>query len=302
MAVQKRLSGVGTALVTPFEKDGRHIDFDALQRIVEHSIAGGVDFLVVLGTTGESPALDEVEKQEVCHAVVQYAKGRLPLVMGVGGNNTAGVIKSLQKTDFSGFSYILSVTPFYNKPGQRGLYAHFKSVAEHSPLPVIVYNIPSRCGANVEPETVLKLADSVPNIAAVKEASGMVGKIGEILRDRPSHFSVFSGDDSLTLPLVAMGADGVISTAANLLPKEMKAIVESVKKGRLSQAQAVNARIMNLLRLLFEQGNPPGIKAALHIQGFCENSLRLPLTSVTRNLYGRIEEELLHLFGSNDSQ
>ncbi|MCM1170413.1 MAG: 4-hydroxy-tetrahydrodipicolinate synthase, partial [Bacteroides sp.] len=263
MSVQKRLGGVGTALVTPFRKDGHHIDFDALQCIVDYTLAGGVDFLVVLGTTGESPTLDEAEKRELCRAVADYAGGRVPLVMGIGGNNTAAVVKTLQHTDLSGYSYILSVSPFYNKPGQRGLYAHFKTVAENSPLPVIVYNIPSRCGANVEPETVVKLAQTVPNIAAVKEASGMVGKIGEILRDRPEHFSVFSGDDSLTLPLVAMGADGVISTAANLIPKEMKTIVESVKKGNLAEAQAVNFRIMNLLRLLFEQGNPPGIKAAL---------------------------------------
>lgn len=279
-------------MVTPFKKDGRHVDFDALQRIVEYSISGGVDFLVVLGTTGESPTLDEAEKHDVCRAVAEYAKARVPLVMGVGGNNTAAVVNTLSKTDFSGFSAVLSVSPYYNKPGQRGLFAHFKTVAENSPLPVIVYNIPSRCGANVEPETVVKLAVEVSNIMAVKEASGMVGKIGEILRDRPKDFLVFSGDDSLTLPLVAMGADGVISTAANIIPKEMKTLVESVKCGKLAQAQAVNGRIMNLLRLLFEQGNPPGIKAALHIKGFCENSLRLPLTSVTRNLYGRMEVEL----------
>ncbi|MCM1041646.1 MAG: 4-hydroxy-tetrahydrodipicolinate synthase [Bacteroides sp.] len=296
MSVQKRLGGVGTALVTPFRKDGHHIDFDALQRIVDYTLAGGADFLVVLGTTGESPTLDETEKRELCRAVAEYTHGRVPLVMGIGGNNTAAVVKTLQNTDLSGYSYILSVSPFYNKPGQRGLYAHFKTVAENSPLPVIVYNIPSRCGANVDSETVVRLAQTVPNIAAVKEASGMVGKIGEILRDRPEHFSVFSGDDSLTLPLVAMGADGVISTAANLIPKEMKTIVESVKRGDLAEAQTVNFRIMNLLRLLFEQGNPPGIKAALHIQGFCENSLRLPLTTVTRNLYGRIEAELKKAF------
>ena len=291
----KKLGGVGTALVTPFDKDGR-IDFSALEKITDYSINNGVDFLVVLGTTGESPTLDEAEKHDVCRAVVEYSKGRVPLVMGMGGNDTAGLLKTLRKTDFSGYSYILSVAPCYNKPGQRGLYAHFKAVAEHSPLPVIVYNIPSRCGANIEPETIVKLAGHVPNIKAVKEASGQMGKIGEILRDRPEDFSVFSGDDSLTLPLVAMGADGVISTAANLIPGEMKFIVESVKKGRLSEAQAVNGRIMNLLKLLFEQGNPPGIKAALHIKGFCENSLRLPLTAVTRNLYARMEEELRKAF------
>ena len=189
MENDKRLRGVGTALVTPFTKKG-DIDFEALERVVEFSIDGGVDFLVALGTTGESPTLSSEEKREVCAAVARFNRGRLPLVMGMGGNDTASLLKQIGKTDFSGYSYILSVAPYYNKPGQRGLYAHFRAVAEASPVPVIVYNIPSRCGANIEPETIVKLAESVPNIAAVKEASGLIVKISEILRDRPAHFSV----------------------------------------------------------------------------------------------------------------
>ncbi len=291
MENDKRLKGVGTALVTPFTKKG-DIDFEALGRIVEYSIDGGVDFLVALGTTGESPTLSFDEKKEVCAAVARFSRGRLPLVMGMGGNDTASLLKQIGKTDFSGYSYILSVAPYYNKPGQRGLYAHFKAVAEACPVPVIVYNIPSRCGANIEPETIVKLAETVPNIAAVKEASGLLVKISEILRDRPEHFSVLSGDDSLTLPLVAMGADGVISTAANLLPKEMSGIVRGVQEGDLGMAQEVHCRISEILKLFFEQGNPPGIKAGLHIRGLCENVLRLPLVPVTRNLYGRMEAEL----------
>lgn len=294
MENDKRLRGVGTALVTPFTKKG-DIDFEALERVVEFSIDGGVDFLVVLGTTGESPTLSSEEKREVCAAVARFNRGRLPLVMGMGGNDTASLLKQIGKTDFSGYSYILSVAPYYNKPGQRGLYAHFKAVAEASPVPVIVYNIPSRCGANIEPETIVKLAESVPNIAAVKEASGLIVKISEILRDRPAHFSVLSGDDSLTLPLVAMGADGVISTAANLLPKEMSQIVRGVQEGNLAMAQQLHYRISEILKLFFEQGNPPGIKAGLHIRGLCENVLRLPLVPVTRNLYGRMEAELAKL-------
>ena len=294
MENDKRLRGVGTALVTPFTKKG-DIDFEALERVVEFSIDGGVDFLVALGTTGESPTLSSEEKREVCAAVARFNRGRLPLVMGMGGNDTASLLKQIGKTDFSGYSYILSVAPYYNKPGQRGLYAHFKAVAEASPVPVIVYNIPSRCGANIEPETIVKLAESVPNIAAVKEASGLIVKISEILRDRPAHFSVLSGDDSLTLPLVAMGADGVISTAANLLPKEMAQIVRSVQEGNLAMAQQLHYRISEILKLFFEQGNPPGIKAGLHIRGLCENVLRLPLVPVTRNLYGRMEAELAKL-------
>ena len=294
MENDKRLRGVGTALVTPFTKKG-DIDFEALERVVEFSIDGGVDFLVALGTTGESPTLNSEEKREVCAAVARFNRGRLPLVMGMGGNDTASLLKQFGKTDFSGYSYILSVAPYYNKPGQRGLYAHFKAVAEASPVPVIVYNIPSRCGANIEPETIVKLAESVPNIAAVKEASGLIVKISEILRDRPAHFSVLSGDDSLTLPLVAMGADGVISTAANLLPKEMSQIVRGVQEGNLAMAQQLHYRISEILKLFFEQGNPPGIKAGLHIRGLCENVLRLPLVPVTRNLYGRMEAELAKL-------
>lgn len=294
MENDKRLRGVGTALVTPFTKKG-DIDFEALERVVEFSIDGGVDFLVALGTTGESPTLSSEEKREVCAAVARFNRGRLPLVMGMGGNDTASLLKQIGKTDFSGYSYILSVAPYYNKPGQRGLYAHFKAVAEASPVPVIVYNIPSRCGANIEPETIVKLAESVPNIAAVKEASGLIVKISEILRDRPAHFSVLSGDDSLTLPLVAMGADGVISTAANLLPKEMSQIVRGVQEGNLAMAQQLHYRISEILKLFFEQGNPPGIKAGLHIRGLCENVLRLPLVPVTRNLYGRMEAELAKL-------
>lgn len=290
----KKLSGVGTALVTPFDREGG-IDVPALERIVEYSIREGVDFLVALGTTGESPTLTDDEKVKVCEIVSKVNSGRVPLVMGMGGNDTSRLLRQMEKTGFMDYSYILSVAPYYNKPGQRGLYAHFKAVAEASPLPVIVYNIPSRCGANIEPETILKLAWEVPNIVAVKEASGLLGKIGEILRDRPESFSVLSGDDSLTLALVAMGADGVISTGANLIPREMSRIVKGVQEGDLQDARQANMEIMEMLRMFFEQGNPSGIKAGLHIKGFCENILRLPLVPVTRNLYERMEKEMKRL-------
>lgn len=290
----QKLSGVGTALVTPFDREGG-IDVPALERIVEYSIREGVDFLVALGTTGESPTLTDDEKVKVCEVVSKVNSGRVPLVMGMGGNDTFRLLRQVEKTGFMDYSYILSVAPYYNKPGQRGLYAHFKAVAEASPVPVIVYNIPSRCGANIEPETILKLAWEVPNIVAVKEASGLLGKIGEILRDRPEHFSVLSGDDSLTLALVAMGADGVISTGANLIPREMSRIVKGVQEGDLKDARQANMEMMDMLRMFFEQGNPSGIKAGLHIKGFCENILRLPLVPVTRNLYERMETEMKRL-------
>ncbi len=291
MLVGNKLSGVGTALATPFTEKGE-VDYPALGRIVEYSIASGVDFLVALGTTGESPTLRKEEKAEVCRAVARFAAGRVPLVMGLGGNDTLAVVEQLKSVDTEGYSYLLSVAPYYNKPGQRGFYAHYRMIAENASLPVIIYNIPSRCGANIEPEVIVRLAREIPNIAAVKEASGNLGKIGQILRDRPEGFSVLSGDDSLTLPLMAMGADGVISTGANLIPKEMCQLVRFAYEGKMPQARKVHYRIMELLKLFFEQGNPSGIKAGLAIRGFCENTLRLPLVPATDNLYQRMEEAL----------
>lgn len=281
-------------MVTPFFGDGS-VDYAALEKIVEYSIASGVDFLVAMGTTGEAPTLRKEEKDEICRAIVRYAAGRVPLVMGLGGNDTLSVSRQLGSADMDGYSYVLSVAPYYNKPGQRGFYAHYRMLAENSPLPVIIYNIPSRCGANIEPETIVKLAKDEPRIVAVKEASGQLGKIGEILRDRPENFSVLSGDDSLTLPLMAMGADGVVSTGANLIPKEMSDLVRFAYAGNIRQAQQLHYRIMEILKLFFEQGNPPGIKAGLAIKGFCENVLRLPLVPVTRNLYERMQEALARL-------
>lgn len=281
-------------MVTPFSLEGS-VDYAALEKIVEFSIGSGVDFLVAMGTTGEAPTLRPEEKEEVCRAIVRYTAGRVPLVMGLGGNDTLTVSRQLKQVDLEGYSYVLSVAPYYNKPGQRGFYAHYRMLAENSPLPIIIYNIPSRCGANIEPETIVRLAMDEPRIVAVKEASGQLGKIGEILRDRPEGFSVLSGDDSLTLPLMAMGADGVISTGANLIPREMSDLVRFAYAGEKRKAQQIHYRIMELLKLFFEQGNPPGIKAGLAIRGFCENVLRLPLVPVTRNLYERMQDAILRL-------
>lgn len=301
MLLKDKISGVGTALVTPFTPTGE-VDYAALKKIVEYNLSSGVDFLVAMGTTGESPVLSADEKRKVCAALVDYTAGRVPLVMGIGGNNTASVVEQLQKTDLEAFSYVLSVAPYYNKPCQEGLYQHYKTIAENSPKPVIIYNIPARCGVNVEPDTILRLAREVKNVAAVKEASGNIANIGKILGGRPADFAVLSGDDSLTLPLMALGADGVISTTANVLPRQMVALTRAVHAGEMEKAREIHYKIAGAIRLLFEEGNPAGVKAALHIQGFCENSLRLPLVAVSHNLYGRIEEECLHLFRGGDAQ
>ena len=280
------LSGVGTALITPFDRNG-HIDFKALERVVAYITERQTDFIVVLGTTGEAPTLSAVEKQALCQAVVDLNGGRLPLVLGVGGNDTAAVAERCARLP-EGFDYVLSVAPYYNKPGQAGLFAHYQTVAAASPKPVIVYNIPSRTGVNVETETLLRLANEVKGIAGVKEASGNLRQIDDLLARRPKGFAVFSGDDALTFPLLCLGGDGVISTSANFMPEVFKRMVEAVRQGRLEEARACHFKALPLIRLFFEEGNPVGIKAALHHIGLCENILRLPLVEASADLSRRI--------------
>lgn len=291
MLMKDKISGVGTALVTPFTQAGE-VDYAALKKIIEYNLSCGVDFLVAMGTTGESPVLSADEKREVCETLVEYTGGRVPLVMGIGGNCTASVVEQLHKTPLEAFSYVLSVAPYYNKPCQEGLYQHYKVIAENSSKPVIIYNIPSRCGVNVEPDTVLRLAREVKNVAAVKEASGNISNIGKILGERPAGFAVLSGDDSLTLPLMAMGADGVISTTANILPAQMVSMTRAIYAGDMEKAREIHYKIARAIRLLFEEGNPAGVKAALHVKDFCENVVRLPLARASENLYARIEREI----------
>lgn len=270
------LRGMGVALVTPFDKE-KEIDFDALARVTDHIISGGADYIVVLGTTGETPTLTEEEKQKVRRFVARQASGKIPLVLGFGGNCTRALTEGLKHTDFDGYSAILSVTPYYNKPSQEGLYRHFSEIAACSPLPVILYNVPGRTGINISASTTLRLAKSHSNIIGIKEASGNFKQIEEIINGRPDGFHVVSGDDALTYPLMSLGADGVISVVGNAFPAEFGRMVRMCLEGNFKDALPVHYRFSRLYDELFVDGNPAGVKSLLHDMGLIENELRLPL-------------------------
>ncbi len=279
------IRGTGVALVTPFHTYGT-IDFTSLTRLVRHTIDGGVDFLVALGTTSEAPVLSADEKTAVLNHIIDVAEGRVPIVVGIGGNNTQGVVDQIKSTDFEGISAILSVAPYYNKPKQKGLYYHFKSIAAVSPVPVILYNVPGRTSSNIAATTTIRLAKEFKNITGIKEASGNLSQIMAILRDRPEGFSVLSGDDAMTFPMMALGADGVISVVANAFPAEFSAMVKHCLDGRYEEARKIHFSLLEFIETLFEDGNPAGIKAALEVLGLMKNNLRLPLVKankVTRN-------------------
>ncbi|MDR1666356.1 MAG: 4-hydroxy-tetrahydrodipicolinate synthase [Bacteroidales bacterium] len=279
--------GLGVALATPFGKDGE-IDYDSLGNMVRHCMAGGTDYLVVSGTTGESVTLSSDEQERIVRHVAAQSEGKARIVIGIGGNDTADVIRTIRHTDFTGISGILSVAPYYNKPAQKGVTAHFKAIAAQSPVPVILYNIPGRTGINMTAETTLELAQE-KNIAGIKEASGMLSQIMAIIAGRPSDFAVISGDDSLTLPLIALGGNGVISVAANAFPRQMSMLVKEALAGRMEQARAMHYELLPLFEAQMADGNPAGIKAALHLLGKAENILRLPLVPVSPQTYKRIE-------------
>lgn len=270
------IKGLGVALVTPFKKD-KSIDFEALSRVLEHVTGNGADFLVVLGTTGETPTLTEAEKEQVRRFVVEKNAGRLPLVLGFGGNDTRSLTENIRKTDLSGYSAILSVTPFYNKPSQEGLYRHFGEVAKASPLPVILYNVPGRTGVNIKASTTLRLARDFDNIIGIKEASGDFKQIEEIINNKPERFQVVSGDDALTYPLISLGAIGVISVVGNAFPAEFGKMVRLCLEGRYNEALPIHYRFSRLYDELFVDGNPAGVKSLLSSMGMIENELRLPL-------------------------
>lgn len=270
------LEGLGVALVTPFKSD-KSIDFGALGRLVDYQISNGVDFLVVLGTTGETPTLSQDEKAQVINFILNRAAGRIPLVLGLGGNNTMAIVKELQEGNFDGFSAILSVVPPYNKPSQEGLYQHYSAIAKASPLPVILYNVPGRTGVNMTASTTLRLANDHKNIIGVKEASGNFVQIEEIIKNKPDHFEVISGDDGITYPLMTLGAKGVISVIANAFPKEFGQMVRKCLKGDFKGALPHHFQFTELFNLLFVDGNPAGVKCTLNALGMIENELRLPL-------------------------
>ncbi len=271
--------GTGVAVVTPFKNDGS-IDFPALTKVIEHIIKGKCEYIVVMGTTGESPALSKDEKKQVLQHALQTIDGRVPVVYGIGGNNTSEVVQQLITTDLVGVSGILSVSPYYNKPNQRGLYEHYKEVADASPLPVILYNVPGRTAMNLTAETTLRLAHDFPRIAAIKEASGNLEQIMTILDGRPDDFLVISGDDLLTLPMIACGADGVISVVANAYPKQFSEMVRRCLAGDFNAAQPLHYQLMRITQLFFADGNPGGVKVSLELQKLCKANLRLPLYPV----------------------
>lgn len=268
--------GLGIALVTPFTADGE-VDYKAIVRLVEYQIQNGADFLCILATTGETPCLSTEEKENIKKLVVDTNRGRLPILMGCGGNNTHAVIEELKTADWTGIDGVLSVCPYYNKPSQEGLYQHFKAIAEASPLPVVLYNVPGRTGINMKSETTVRLARDCENIVAVKEASGSLEQVDEIIKNKPERFDVISGDDALTFSMVASGAAGSISVIGNALPKEVSRMIRLEFKGEYEAARIIHHRFTELYSLLFVDGNPAGVKALLHEMGFIENVLRLPL-------------------------
>lgn len=274
--IQNKFKGLGIALITPFKADGS-IDFDALLRLVEYQIKNGADFLCIMGTTAETPCLSLEEKTQLKKLLVERVAGRVPLLMGCGGNNTAAVVHDLKTGDWQGIDGILSVCPYYNKPSQEGLYQHFKAIAEASPVPVVLYNVPGRTGVNMTAETTLRLARDFQNIVAIKEASGDITQMDDIIKNKPPHFDVISGDDGITFPLITLGAVGVISVIGNALPAEFSRMVRLALNGDYESARNIHHKFAELFKLLFVDGNPAGVKAMLHAMGMIENQLRLPL-------------------------
>ena len=286
--------GLGIALVTPFTSDGQ-VDYNSLKRLVEYQIDNGADFLCILATTGETPCLTQDEKDKITQLVKDVNHGRLPILKGCGGNNTAAVVEELRTADWSGIDGILSVCPYYNKPSQEGLYQHFKAISEASPLPVVLYNVPGRTGINLKPETTVRLANDCENIVAVKEASGSLEQVDEIIKNKPQRFDVLSGDDALTFSMVASGAAGVISVIGNALPKEFSRMIRLEFQGEYEPARKIHHMFTKLYSLLFVDGNPAGVKALLHEMGFIENQLRLPLVPTKVSTLQKMAEILKSL-------
>lgn len=282
--MSKELKGTGVAIVTPFLRSGK-IDFTSLENLVEHIIVNKVEFIVGLGTTSEAVTLSAVEKDRVMKSVIETTAGRVPVVMGIGGNNTQAVVNEINETDLSDISAILSVAPYYNKPNQRGLYEHFSAIAKACPVPIILYNVPGRTSSNISAKTVLKLANEHWNVVAVKEASGDLDQISEIIKNKPDEFLVLSGDDALTLPMMALGADGVISVIANAFPAAFSAMVRLLEKNKFEEARAIHYSLIEIIEQMFADGNPAGVKAAMSILGVCKNYLRLPMVPASKEVH-----------------
>lgn len=281
------LTGTGVAIVTPFHED-KTVDFASLGKLTRYLVESKIEYIVVLGTTSESVVLSKEEKRQIVHKVIDASEGKAGIVVGLGGNNTQEVLKNIREFDYEGVHAVLSVCPYYNKPNQRGLYEHFKAIAGESKVPVILYNVPGRTGTNLAADTTVRLAHDIKNIAAVKEASGNLEQIMQIIRDKPSDFLVISGDDQLTLPIIACGGAGVISVSANAFPKQVRTMVRHALEGNFRDARPYHYQLMEVTRLLFSEGSPAGIKAVLHHLGLAKNELRLPLVPVTEATYQKL--------------
>lgn len=292
--VRNIFKGLGIALITPFKANGE-IDYEALMRLVDYQLDNGADFFCILATTGETPTLSQEEKLRIKNLIVDKVQGRVPILMGCGGNNTAAVVRELHEGDFRGIDGVLSVCPYYNKPSQEGLYQHFKAIATATKLPVVLYNVPGRTGVNMKAATTVRLARDCNNIVAIKEASGNLEQVDEIIKNKPRDFDVISGDDSLTFPMVSCGAVGVISVIGNALPKEFSKMIRLQMRGEYDPARVIHHRFTDLFSLLFVDGNPAGVKAMLHEMGFIENVLRLPLVPTRISTLQRMSEIMKEL-------
>lgn len=286
---RNRFKGLGIALITPFTQTGE-VDYTALRRVLDYQLSNGIDFLCILATTAETPCLTAEEKQNIIQIVQEKVQGRIPILLGMGGNNTAAVVEAIKNFDFKGIDGILSVCPYYNKPSQEGLYQHFKTIAEASPVPVVLYNVPGRVGVNMTAETTLRLARDCENIVAIKEASGNFTQIDDIIKNKPADFDVISGDDGITFPLITLGAAGVISVIGNALPKEFSRMVRLALNGDYNNALVIHHKFTELFKLLFVDGNPAGVKAMMNSMGLIENQLRLPLVPARITTFGQISE------------
>jgi dihydrodipicolinate synthase len=289
--IQTRLRGLGVALITPFKED-ESVDYDALRRLVDYLLQNSTDFLCILATTAETPTLSEDEKHQIKDLVIDRVNGRIPIVMGVSSNCTRSVIHTLETEDFTGIDAILSVVPYYNKPSQEGIYQHYKAIATSTDMPIVLYNVPGRTGVNMKAETTLRIANDFPNVIAVKEASGDITQMDDIIKNKPNTFQVISGDDGITYPLLTLGAVGVISVIGNAFPREFSRMIRLAMQGDYANALTIHHKFAELFKLLFVDGNPAGVKSMLNAMGMIENKLRLPLVPTRITTYDTIRKVL----------
>jgi 4-hydroxy-tetrahydrodipicolinate synthase len=288
------IKGTGVALVTPFDKQQK-VDYPALKKLVNHCIKGGVNSLIVLGTTGETPTLTSDEKNEILRFVQEQVQDKVTLIAGFGGNNTQQVIEDITAANLDGYHYILSASPYYNKPSQEGIYMHYKAIAKASPLPIILYNVPGRTASNISVDTTLKLAREVDKIVAIKEASGSIEQCMRLIKNKPKDFIVLSGDDNLVVPQMSIGVEGCISVIANLLPKEFSTMINHCQNNEFREAAEIQLRLNEMIDLIFEEGNPVGIKSALSLQNITTDTVRLPLVNATDVLREKIKKQLIQI-------